>query len=192
MSQLVYHSFGTQYAAQPSTVPGASYAWYRSGSIPLSGVSRPTFVCQGYCWYEPRRVFSLWSVDNGMWVTKWDIFSGGSPTSVQWGIDYDVPVVNIDADGDLYTDRVIYRADNYNGPGWICIRRTGGGDASQPFATLNRPRNIVVGVADMTGDGKSEILVVEPESMTINWITSESGYTSFQTRTIGTQRAVIL
>ncbi|MCE7891027.1 MAG: hypothetical protein DYH12_15245 [Sorangiineae bacterium PRO1] len=51
---------------------------------------------------------------------------------------------------------------------------------------------IVVGVADMTGDGKSEILVVEPDSMTINWITSESGYTSFQTRTIGTQRAVIL
>ncbi|GMU39119.1 MAG: hypothetical protein HS104_02385 [Polyangiaceae bacterium] len=50
----------------------------------------------------------------------------------------------------------------------------------------------MVGVADMTGDGKSEILVVEPDSMTINWITSESGYTSFQTRTIGTQRAVIL
>lgn len=199
-SNLVWSCFGSQYAAQVNTTPGSGAAWARSGSIPLSGISRSTLVCQGVsCWYEPRRVFSLWSVDNSMWVTKWDIFSSSSPNTCWWGVDYDIPVVNVDRDLDLYTDMVIFRANSFSDPGWLCIRDAVGGNPAcngpsscQSFATLNRPRTMVFGVADMTGDGKSEILVVDPDSMTIHWLTSESGYTTHESRSIGTQRGVVL
>jgi hypothetical protein len=201
-SSLVSVPFGWQYAAQVDNTPGSGSAWARSGSIPLTGVTRSTNVCipGGGCWQEPRRVFSLWSVDNAMWATKWDIFSSSPVSACQWGVDYDVPIVNIDRDNDLYTDMAIYRASTFSDPAWLCLKNSAVGGTPTcngswtcpSFATLNRPRNMVFGVADMTGDGKAEVLVVNPDTMTFNWITSESGYTSFQSRTIGTQRGVVL
>jgi predicted nucleic-acid-binding Zn-ribbon protein len=44
----------------------------------------------------------------------------------------------------------------------------------------------------MTGDGKSEIMLVHPDTMTIQWMTSESGYTTVYSRTIGSQRSIVL
>lgn len=199
-SNLTYSSFGSQYVAQVDSNPGSAYAWARGGSIPLTGVTRSAQVCVGRnCWYEPRRAFSLWSVDSGTWVTKWDVFGSATPVPCQWGVDYDIPVVNIDRDNDRYTEMAIFRASSFSDPAWLSIKNANGGSSAcngtatnQSFAALNRPRNIVFGVADMTGDGKSEILVVEPDILTVNWVTSDSGYTAYQSRTFGTQRAVVL
>jgi hypothetical protein len=50
----------------------------------------------------------------------------------------------------------------------------------------------VFAVADMTGDGKPDIMVVHPESTTIGWLTSESGFTAFVSRAdVGTHRAIV-
>ncbi|MCL4754632.1 MAG: hypothetical protein KJ015_31040 [Myxococcales bacterium] len=51
---------------------------------------------------------------------------------------------------------------------------------------------MVFAVSDMTGDGKAEILIVNPDTMTVNWLTSQSDYTIWESRTIGNQRAVVL
>lgn len=192
--------FGTQYVPQPNATPGWGYASYRSGVLPLAGVSRPLWVCNGYiCWWEARRVFSLWSVDSGNWVTKWDIFGGGSPVICQWGIDIDIPIPGVDRDGDLWTDRAIYRGYSFSDNAWLCIRNSNAGSpacdgAQTNYALwgLNRPRNLVFSVSDMTGDGKAEILIVNPDTMTVNWLTSQSDYTISESRQIGNQRAEVL
>jgi len=45
----------------------------------------------------------------------------------------------------------------------------------------------------MTGDGKPDIMLVHPETMTIEWLSSESDFTSVQYRTnVGSHRAIVL
>ncbi|GMV27830.1 MAG: hypothetical protein AMXMBFR58_38610 [Phycisphaerae bacterium] len=199
---LVTSQFSNVYVGSPNTVPGSGSSAQRGAGIPLNGVFRAKQVCQGgNCWNEPRRVFSLWFPPNGTWVTKWDIFAGGSPTSCQWGVDIDMPIVHIDRDGDMSTEMAIYRADKHSGSNsnaWLSIRNSNGGASCNGTQTnyalwsLNRPRNMVFAVSDMTGDGKAEILIVDPDTMTINWLTSQSDYTIWESRTIGNQRAVVL
>jgi hypothetical protein len=54
----------------------------------------------------------------------------------------------------------------------------------------NRIPERVFGVADMTGDGKSEIVFVDPDYGTIYWATSESDYGTSYYRNIGNERMV--
>ncbi len=199
---LVTSQFSNVYVGSPNTVPGSGSSAQRGAGVPLNGVFRAKQVCQGgNCWNEPRRVFSLWFPPNGTWVTKWDIFAGGSPTSCQWGVDIDMPIAHIDRDGDMATEMAIYRADKHSGANsnaWLSIRNSSGGASCNGTQTnyalwsLNRPRNMVFAVSDMTGDGKAEILIVNPDTMTVNWLTSQSDYTIWESRTIGNQRAVVL
>lgn len=51
-------------------------------------------------------------------------------------------------------------------------------------------RTRAIAVPDMTGDGKAEIVFVQPDLMTISWATSESNYATVNSRQIGDQRSV--
>ncbi len=94
----------------------------------------------------------------------------------------------------------VYRGASWSGPGWFhfknatptVVNSCTGSTASVYYTYGNRVRQRVFAVADMTGDGKSEIMMVHPETMTIRWMTSESGYTTANNRTIGSHRAIVL
>jgi hypothetical protein len=109
----------------------------------------------------------------------------GSVTSCTWGSAGDMPVPAVDGNRDGRTDMVVFRASTYDQASQLFFKNTTGviGDCSGGTNTLNiigvtRPRQRVFGVADMTGDGMSEILVVNPDAAIVRWLTSESGYTS--------------
>lgn len=108
-----------------------------------------------------------------------------------------MPVTGIDRNGDVYTDMVVYRGSTWDGPGQFYFKNSTPGSCTGSTQTItydygNRVRQRVFAVADMTGDGNPEIMLVQPDGMTIRWMTSESGYTTVLSRSIGSQRSIVL
>jgi hypothetical protein len=129
----------------------------------------------------------------------WNPIGSSSVTSCQWGAGtVDVPITNIDRNGDMYTDFVVYRHGAYDGSGSYKFKNSTssggctGGTYSVSSYYSRRIRTRTFAVSDMTGDGKPEIMYVDPDFMTIFWLTSESNYTTGGFRTIGDQRAILL
>jgi hypothetical protein len=173
----------------------------RSGAIPLSGMNRPRMICNPYCVTYPRRVFSLWFPHDGTWTTMWDPINSTATDTCAWGLGgVDAPVPGIDRNDDVYTDMVTYRGQTWSDPGWFYFKNATpsspngctGSTSSVSYQYGNRARQRVFAVADMTGDGKPEIMLVHPDTMTIQWMTSESGYTTVYSRSIGSQRSIVL
>ena len=173
----------------------------RSGAIPLSGMNRPRTICNPWYVTYPRRVFSLWFPHDGTWTTMWDPINSTTTDTCAWGLGgVDAPVPGIDRNNDVYSDMVTYRGQTWSGPGWFYFKNATpsspngctGSTSSVSYQYGNRARQRVFAVADMTGDGKPEIMLVHPDTMTIQWMTSESGYTTVYSRTIGSRRSIVL
>lgn len=84
----------------------------------------------------------------------------------------------------------ILRAGSFDDPGEIYTRLSVNGACSGGGQNLyctwcSRLRRRVWAVADMTGDGKPEILMLQPDSGTLYWLTSESDYTVALWRELG-------
>jgi hypothetical protein len=131
----------------------------------------------------------------------WDPINSTTTDTCAWGLGgVDAPVPGIDRNDDVYTDMVTYRGQTWSDPGWFYFKNATpsspngctGSTSSVSYQYGNRARQRVFTVADMTGDGKPEIMLVHPDTMTIQWMTSESGYTTVYSRTIGSQRSIVL
>ena len=207
----ITRSFGTEYVAQ--TVPSmVGTSLQRAGAIPLSGMTQPRKIpfgsgpFQGYL-TVPRRVFSLFHPYNGAgstarWVTMWDPIGSGTKDTCTYGNGgLDIPVPGVRLNSDLYSDMVVYRGESGSSPGYFHFKNStpsvanscsGTGQTVQ-YAAFNRPRFRVFAVSDMTGDGKPDIMLVHPETMTIEWMFSDTNFFSGDIRTnVGTHRAIVL
>jgi len=206
-SGVITRSFGSSFIPQKS---GTSLQ--RAGAVPLSGMTRPYQVCMPignpvYCRYEPRRVFSLFYPHNGAgstatWNTMWDSINSSTIDTCTYGNGaLDIPIPGIRLNADLYSDMVVYRAEGNPLPGYFHYKNstpsvpnscTGTGQ-SVTSTNASRPRVRVFAVSDMTGDGKPELMRVYPETMTIEWLTSESDFHTYQSRSnVGTHHAIVL
>jgi hypothetical protein len=90
-------------------------------------------------------------------------------------------VPSTDKNLDWRTDMATYNATNGIGRIYFHNVSSTTGDCSGAYsfvapAGITRIRQRVYGVADMTGDGVNDILVVDADAGTIRWLTSESGY----------------
>jgi len=193
-NSVLLRGFGTTYVPEAS---GSSAD--RSAPMPLSGMNRPQTIWTVWGYYTyPRRVFSLWDPHDGSWITMWDPLNSSAKDTCQWGLgSLDMPITGIDRSGDGYTDMVVYRGQTWDGPGYFYFKNATPGSCTGATQTVyyqygSRVRQRVFGVADMTGDGKSDIMLVNPDTMRIQWMTSESGYTTVYSRSIGSQRSIVL
>jgi hypothetical protein len=206
---LLKRCFGTETpegACISAMVPTYSTtdAAQRSTAIPLEGMHRMTLI-NGLPY--KRLVPSLWFPGYGnsdaTWNTMWSPLSNGTVNSCGWGIGrLDVPVPGIDLNGDMHSDMVVYRPDEGSTAGqlptgWFFFKNSTplggcGGNASSVYWQLwwTTARIRTLAVADMTGDGKSEILGLHPNDGTLRWLKSENNYAFSQVRDIGTQYAI--
>ncbi len=188
---LITRSMGSQFIPQPT---GSSAA--RSAPFPVAGMNHPYFFWFGL--WTPRRAFTLWDPTSGNWNTIWNPVTGSTIETCQWGIGrLDVPLGGIDRNADGYSEMVVYRGRDVASNGYIHMKNStagagcAGAQTSRSYTTINRIRMRSATVSDMTGDGKAEIIFVQPDSMAIYWATSESDYqTVVGPKTIGNQRAV--
>jgi hypothetical protein len=152
--------------------------------------------------YQPRLGFALWWPDIGFWNVMWNPVSNDTRSACQWGAQGDVPIGGIGSDYrpktfQTYSKMTVFRPNtSYSGPGALYFRNldnltcgaTSGGTYSQ-----TKPRSIVYQVRDMTGDGLPEIWVVnQDDAYSAMYFTSESGYATPVTVTLGSHLAVIL
>ncbi|MBI4703522.1 MAG: VCBS repeat-containing protein [Deltaproteobacteria bacterium] len=165
----------------------------RSGGMPLAGIYAPR-----YCrWWVPRRSFAVFFPDDGTWNILWTPIESSTVLSCQYGNgSIDQPIANIDRNADNRTEMALFRAYSYNGPGTVYMRNSlstacNGTNRNVSWSSYSVRRRLF-GVRDMTGDGKPDILVVDPEPMIIDWIESETDYGSKQSRSIGGETAVVL
>ncbi len=170
----------------------------RASGIPMAGVNRPVvFEVWPWNWFEPRRSFAVYYPADGSWANMWDPINSSTISYCGLGAGYlDMPITNIDRDADMYTDIAFYRGDGYvSGGGWLQFQTRPAGTCGSGYAVstaiLKRPRHRVFSVSDMTGDGKSDIVLVEPEFSFFCWATSESDYNSLDCRGAGNETAVI-
>jgi len=197
----ITRSFGSVYVPQVGGTAGQ-----RSGAIPLSGVTRQEWICVGsgstqFCHNEPRHAFTLFYPNEGIWTTMWDpANSSGIDKCIFGNGATDIPLPGIRLNLDLYTDMVVYRGESGSTPGYFSFKNStpsmpnvcNGSSQTLTFAGLNQPRLRVFAVSDMTGDGKPEIMIVHPEIMRIEWLTSESAFSTSVFRDIGNHRAIVL
>jgi hypothetical protein len=188
----IWRSFGSKFIPAPSGT-----AQDRSGAIPTAGIFAPRLICNPTCLSYPRRAFSLWFPYDGTWNTLWDPLNGGSLHVCAWGIgNLDRPIENVDYNNDLWTDMAVHRAETYDSAAWVHIKNTtpaggcGGSTTSRYFYGINEIRYRVFSVRDMTGDGRTEIVFLDPDTGLISWATSESGYASVVSRSVGNERMV--
>jgi hypothetical protein len=185
--------FGTTYVPQDT---GSSAE--RAAPMPMSGMYRPQAICNPGCSNYPRSVFSLWDPYDGKWVTMWNPIASSAMNICSWGWGaMDMPITGIDRNVDGYTDFVVYRGSTYDGPGYYYFKNATPGTCTGTTQTIyyqygNRVRQRAFGVADMTGDGRPEIMLVQPDTMQIQWMKSDNDYTQVNVRTIGNERSIVL
>lgn len=186
-------AFGSIYVPADSGSPAD-----RAAAMPLAGVYRPQTICNPGCATYPRSAFCLWDPSDGTWTTMWDPVNSSAKHSCTWGSGpIDMPITGIDRNDDGYTDMLVYRGKTFDGPGYFWFKNATpstctGSEQTIDHQSTNRVRQRVFGVADMTGDGQGEIMVVQPDTMTIQWLTSDDGYQTVITRTIGNERSIVL
>jgi len=192
LAQKITRQFDTRFIPM-----GSGTASDRCGAMPVPGFFGLRLCQVGQLWIPlPRLQTALWFPQDGTWNMT-DPLSGGT-TSCGWGISGDMPVPAVDGNRDGRTDMVVYRATSFDQNATLYFKNVTGvvgdcnGGTNALSAGTKRPRQRVFGVADMTGDGKSEILIVEPEGGIVRWLTSESGYTSGSSASFGTSAMEVL
>lgn len=165
--------------------------------MPVPGFSQLRLCPVGPFWVQiPRLNAALWFPKDGSWNMMDPL--AGVVTSCYWGSSGDMPVPAVDGNRDGRTDMVLYRATAFDQNGTLHFKNVTGtqldcsGSTNVLSAGVARPRQRVYGVADMTGDGRSEILIVEPDAGIVRWRTSESGYTTGGSVAFGTSAMEVL
>ncbi len=188
VSQMTTRQFSTSF------IPGTSgTVGQMAGVVPMAG-QHHIVACGDpcpvppFCWpsisFRPRLSASLFCPQAGTWNTIRDPVNASSVNSCNWGGPGVVPVGGIDWNQDGLSDYV-YRYDyQASGAGSVFFMKAatvsgcGGSQTARWNAGIFGERTIVYSVSDMTGDGRSELLLVDPKSGEVRWLTSGSGYTS--------------
>jgi hypothetical protein len=133
-------------------------------------------------WVEPRLTFAIWRPYQGDWSVVWDPFGAGAiDAPCIYGMNRaDQPFSGFDRNGDRRADYAIYRATTSGAAAEIHVKNSmvgscGGTNIMHTCATCGIGTRAFA-VADMTGDGKEEMVLIHTDTMTIEWRTSESGY----------------
>ena len=186
----------------PKLIPQPSGdAVARSGAMPLGSFTAPRYCTSGYYGsYKTRRSFAAFYPAAGAaeWHVLWSPIDSSTPQVCSYGDGaLDQPIAGLDRDLDRRSDMALFRASSFDGLGWIYTRLSlagacNGTDHNVYCSWCTRVRRRLWAVSDMTGDGKAEILMLAPDTMTIHWWTSESDYTSASSRTLGTVWADVL
>lgn len=173
----------------------------RCGAIPLTGMVRPQLICSPACFWYPRKSFGLFFPNDGSWNIQWNPVTPSAIETCFWGWGFgeiDVPISGIDKNGDGYSDFVVHRAASFSDPATVWFKHSTpaagctGSTSSVSYPALPRTRVRAFAVSDMTGDGKAEIIFLDPDLLTVRWATSESGYTTMYVRDFANQRAIFL
>jgi len=131
----------------------------------------------------------------------WDPMNSGVVDSCLYGnSSTDAPVPGLDIDGDYNSDMVNYTtADGAAGAIWArlaapnAVNPCSGVSQGWSLPTSGWKKTKVFAVSDMTGDGKQDLLLLNPLTMQLKWLRSDVNYTSSGTTiTIGTIHAVLL
>ncbi|MCL2825702.1 MAG: VCBS repeat-containing protein, partial [Polyangiaceae bacterium] len=174
----------------------------RSGAIPLAGMNKKvttTIPPYGLQLSFPRQTFSLFSPQTLQWTTVWHATNPlVLPTHCTYGSNAaSVPIPGIDFNGDMISD-LVYFAPSDDGSGTIFAKESGSSFCTGATQTWSVPtsgwkKTKVFAVSDMSGDGKPDILLVNPDTMQVKWLRSNFNYTSNGTvLTLGSPDAVLL
>jgi hypothetical protein len=189
--------------------PGTAEA--RSAGVVVRGMVTHRFAGRyffGNPAYEPRMAFSVFSPYDGTWHVNWTPLSSSSPSpACQWGTYRDLPLGGIGSSAYMglstaYSQLAVYRSDN-SVPGAdarLAFRNSiCGSSLPTRYPSTGTSRSMVFSVRNMTGDALPEIVVVDPDQSTAQFLTSESGYanSTYGASTLpiiqlGNQRAVFL
>ena len=191
---LITHAFDPEFVPYPS---GAGEE--RSGVIVLGDFTAPR-TCGGpiVTYTTPRRSAALFYPEKGTWNIIWNPTSAASTVqSCPFGNGGDQPIAGLDRDMDKRTDLALFRGQSFSSPGKIFTRVSvngscAGGDYNLSCTWCSRVRHRAWAVRDMTGDGRPEILILEPDLGTLRWLTSESAYTESLSRELADPDAVVL
>jgi hypothetical protein len=170
--------FGPDYVAF-----GVGGAIARDGAVPIP-MFRPLQICAPACLTYKRLTFALWRPHEGDWSAVWDPFGAGAiDTPCVYGLNrVDQPFSGFDRDGDSRADYGIYRDAAWGGSATIHTKRAVVGACNGtevvPACGSCGVRTKAFGVADMTGDGKEEIMLYNPHRTHIEWRTSESSHST--------------
>jgi hypothetical protein len=133
------------------------------------------------------------------WYVQWNPVAGSPVYHCEYGKGtWDQPIAGLDRNLDRRTDLAFFRGREFGGAGYLYTRLSVDGDACNgadhdvSYTMFTRPRLRVWAVADMTGDGKAEILVLEPDTMRLDWLRSDDDYLVSNNRTLGSAWAVVL
>lgn len=119
-----------------------------------------------------KRQLRVWDPYTGNFHTIWDPVTNYSIQTCQWGSPRDIAIAGpIDRNGDGITDLVVYRPTFI--PPTVFVRSANtttcapaGSDGS--FAVAGTPRSQLWGVTDMGGDGRGELLLLNPDQQ--SWV----------------------
>ncbi|MEZ4225124.1 MAG: hypothetical protein R3B13_29500 [Polyangiaceae bacterium] len=185
VDRFTHSKFIPQYSATSGSA--------RSGAVVLDGIDRPSGFGS-----DRRRTLSLWYPYDGTWNTLWSPLTSSAYSTCQWGIgSKDIPIVGIDRDNDRRSDLVVLRLDGVSSTAKIHFRTwttsgCGSGAYTVNLPLLGRARLRAFAVADMTGDGRPEILITDPEYGMLFWLKSEQDYaTTYFLGSMGDQHAVL-
>ena len=193
-TSVIIRYFGSTYVPQVTGNDPWNSAAQRSGAIPLSGMTAPMFLCSpmptGACrWgYYPRRVFSLYYPNAGTWSTMWNpINIAGIDTCAFGDGQKDVPIPGVRVDGTAYTGMAYFRGNSgangvvsYKAPTATVLNSCSGSTSTVTLSYSNAPKGPRVqafAVSDMTGDGKPDVLIVDPDKMAVHLCSSGQNFT---------------
>jgi len=193
-TSVISRSFGTTYVPQVTGNDPWNSAAQRSGAIPLSGMTAPMYLCEPvtnvFCQvgYYPRRVFSLYYPNAGTWSTMWNLFnSTGIDTCAFGDGQKDIPIPGVRVDGTLYTGMAYLRGNSganavvsYKAPTPTVLNSCSGSTSTVTLSYSNAPKGPRVqafAVSDMTGDGKPDVLIVDPDKTSVHLCSSGQNFT---------------
>jgi hypothetical protein len=180
----VTRTFASSFASNPAGTTVAD----RGGAVPVPMLS----TLSG----SRQLGFGLWDVNSGVWNVMWNPATSSTTGSCTWGVSGDVPIGGLlDRLGDGQNDFVVFRPEKGTGTGTLWMANNSGTGCSgyTSIATNARANALVFAVSDMTGDGKDELMIVDPALMTFTYRTSESQYATVGgTFTLSTQSGTIL
>jgi hypothetical protein len=207
----MYRQFSSDFIPEPTGTPVQ-----RGAAVPVPGIVKRRWMLKwGKCgdkpWnlcpiYEPRQSLALWFPQDGKFNVNWNPTTSNAvarcPLSLG-SVPSSMPLgglgVNLASGFDSgLSDLAAYHALGTNPPGWLWIRsgQEQDGCPSSPLRLVELPqgstRTQVFSVGDMTGDGRAEIVVLDPDGFNIGYLTSESDFQQYMPVPIGDQLSVFL
>lgn len=185
----------------PYTTFTTGTAEQRANSIPIWGTFSLRSLSGGG--YGHRMGLALWEPEQGKWGSMWNPVSSSTMVECVVGIPGDVPLGLIgtnfnQSSGTNYSSMSVFRPGGGATNATLLMKASNGSDCSGSALTLSSSLGFVTErkpffpVADMLGDGKPEILQVDPEGGTIKYWNSSTSYLTGTTLPVGDAYALVL